>query len=369
MDLATAICRLSPTFFKTNHYDAEIALRMVREPSSLLRILLGGSNVVVAGRLVGAYTFIGQTKMAAQIKQAMELAGNTVRVSNPFENPEPVLRGRPRITSPHAARIQALWSGMRSQVLDAFDQVTPRKIDTAAYLAEMDERYVADAYNSLSIEGYRVTPDLIERVRTNDWNPDESADKQELSALAARGYYQAFQAVRQSITRILSGEPSAEVIDSDFQQWYGEMFSPSVRAGLLQAEQLAGYRNIPVYLRGSRHVPPASDAVADCMDAFRDLMAAETEAIVRAVLGHYVFVYVHPYPDGNGRIGRFIMNAALSAGGYPWTVIRQSHRDEYLAALEEATISQSLRPFAEFVLQEMLAPVDNEKTDETGSLT
>jgi Fic family protein len=91
------------------------------------------------------------------------------------------------------------------------------------------------------------------------------------------------------------------------------------------------------------------------MDAFIGLMTGETEPIIRAVLGHYIFVYIHPYPDGNGRIGRFIMNAALAAGGFPWTVIRESRRDEYLSALEEATTSQDLRPFAVFVLGEMRA--------------
>ena len=36
--------------------------------------------------------------------------------------------------------------------------------------------------------------------------------------------------------------------------------------------------------------------------------------------------YLHPYPDGNGRIARFLMNAMLASGGYPWTVIRVEDR-------------------------------------------
>ncbi len=79
---------------------------------------------------------------------------------------------------------------------------------------------------------------------------------------------------------------------------------------------------------------------------------------MRVVLGHYVFVYIHPFSDGNGRIGRFIMNAGFASGGYPWTVIRQIRRAEYLAALEEASLTQNLRPFADFVRQEMQASGD-----------
>ncbi|WP_366635422.1 Fic family protein [Aquisalimonas sp.] len=41
---------------------------------------------------------------------------------------------------------------------------------------------------------------------------------------------------------------------------------------------------------------------------------------MRAVLGHWLFGSIHPYPDGNGRMGRFTMNAMLASGGYPWTV-------------------------------------------------
>ncbi|HRH89073.1 MAG TPA: Fic family protein, partial [Rubrivivax sp.] len=40
------------------------------------------------------------------------------------------------------------------------------------------------------------------------------------------------------------------------------------------------------------------------------------------MLGHFLFVHIHPYSDGNGRIGRFILNTFLASGGYPWTVIR-----------------------------------------------
>lgn len=354
MDLPTAICRLAEPFYRTTPEAAEIALRMVRDPSDLLRLLLEGSQVVVAGRLVGAYTFLGDTRTAKRIKDTMEAAGSTVRVSNPFERAEPALGGLSRVTSPHIARIQALWSEMQEGVLQVFDDRPPRTVDPAEYLADVDERYAADAYNSLSIEGYRVTPELIERVRKGDWSPSTSeADNQQSNALAARGYYQAFQAVKASIAQVLTGESSAEVIERDLQAWYRDMFSPAVTAGLLQAGQLAGYRNNPVYLRGSRYVPPAAEAVADCMDAFFELLRAEKDPIVRAILGHFVFVYIHPYPDGNGRIGRFLMNAALASGGYPWTVIRQQRRDDYLAALEMASTHHDIAAFARFVRGEM----------------
>jgi Fic family protein len=67
------------------------------------------------------------------------------------------------------------------------------------------------------------------------------------------------------------------------------------------------------------------------------------------VLGHFIFVYIHPYGDGNGRIGRFLMNTLLASGGYPWTVVQVTARDEYMHALEEASVKENIQPFAKFI--------------------
>lgn len=48
-------------------------------------------------------------------------------------------------------------------------------------------------------------------------------------------------------------------------------------------------------------------------------------------------------------MGRFLMNAMLASGGYPWTVIPVDRRDEYMAALEAASGRQDIVPFAALV--------------------
>jgi Fic family protein len=55
--------------------------------------------------------------------------------------------------------------------------------------------------------------------------------------------------------------------------------------------------------------------------------------------------------DGNGRMGRFLMNAMLISGGYPWTVIPVERRDDYMQALEKASAEQDIVPFANFLGQ------------------
>jgi Fic family protein len=49
--------------------------------------------------------------------------------------------------------------------------------------------------------------------------------------------------------------------------------------------------------------------------------------------------------DGNGRMGRFLMNVMLASGGYPWTVIPVEKRSEYMKALQQASAEQVIAPF------------------------
>ncbi len=354
--LAEVLCRVGPLFFKNNPREAEIALGLIRDPGDLLAVLLAGEGMPsAAGRLAGALRFMGRYADSDRIIETMKHAKHNVRESNPFEAQKPTL-GNSRERSPYAMRIQSMWAGWRVDVLSVFPSAPGLPKTPDNYLTQVGERYVADAYNSLSIEGYQVNDELIERVAKGNWNPDDDEqDKGDRDALAARGYFQAFQAAKTSLAAILSGENPGEVARRAHHQWYGELFAPSVAAGIVEPHQLAGYRSGPVYIRNSMHTPLPREALADSMEMLFNLIAQETEPAVRAVLGHHLFVFIHPYYDGNGRIGRFLMNAMLASGGYPWTIIRMKSRDKYMNALETASAGGDIKPFAKFIVQEMHA--------------
>ena len=346
-----ALILVPEVFFQNHPTEARTVLAMMPDASRLLGKLLDGGHTRAAGRLAGAFRSIGSEKVADEILAAMKAASHDVREINPFEQ-SILVPNAGRITSPHVHRIRLKWESMRDDVIDLFPKAQPITNDIDAYLKQIDEIYVTDAYHSLSIEGYRVSPELIDKVRSGTWNPEtDEQDRALKDALAARGYWEAFQRVKESIRAVLEGADAGEVVERDLSDWYRNLFAPSVTAGILKASQLAGYRSSPVYIRQSQHVPMSPEAVRDCMPVFFDLLKAEDDPTVRIVLGHFIFVFIHPFLDGNGRIARFLMNVMMAAAGQPWTVIKLEQRAAYMAALETASEREDIRPFAAFLAE------------------
>lgn len=91
------------------------------------------------------------------------------------------------------------------------------------------------------------------------------------------------------------------------------------------------------------------EAVRDVIPALFELLRSEEDAGVRAVLGQFIFVYVHPYMDGNGRIGCFLFNTMLASGEYSWAIVPVERRNAYMAALERASVDGGIQDFARFL--------------------
>ena len=221
----------------------------------------------------------GRPDWADEIISAMKSAGYDVRESNPFEAGQifGTLR-RPR--APIVGRVEMLWESMRGAVVETFPKEPGLPKDKDAYLRFVDGIYQSDAYHSLSIEGYSVTPEVIERVRQGNWDPEHHEDdRKSRDALAARGYWQAFQLVKGSVEKVIAGENAGACVRAAHKEWYRELFQPCVAAGLIEPGALAGYRNIPVYLRTSRYVPPRWEAVRDAMPVLFDLLEREAEPV------------------------------------------------------------------------------------------
>ena len=340
-----ALVMASPNLFRSSGITMRTELSSIKDSSDILPYLLDKGRSSRAGRLIGAFKNVQMATIADEIQSTMTRFGYTIREEDPFDDSYQFTRE----LSPYATRLRLMWRSMRDTVFTTKPDES-NIIDTAAYMKDVEYRYKLDAYHSLSIEGYRVTEELIEKVRSGKWNPENNpSDKEDKAALAARGYWQAFQEVKKSLASILNGANAGSVVEKDHRNWYQEMFAPAVMAGIIKASDIAGYRTNQVYIRNSMHTPLNPEAVRDAMPVLFDLLKNEDDAWVRAVLGHFIFTFIHPYMDGNGRMGRFLMNVMLASGGYRWTIIRKEIRDEYMSALERASVQGDISSFAELL--------------------
>jgi hypothetical protein len=348
-NLAASIVHSSKSIFTQKTIQMRTLLSMVTDASEVLRVLLEGGHVASAGRLAGGFRNIGRSLIADNIIKGMEAADFKVKEIDPFEDEMQITFGR-REVSPYVNRMRLMWQSKRKDVIAHFPDAPVEKVDIQGYIAELEDTFVTDAYHSLSIEGYRVTYDLIEHVRTGTWDPEQSDDsKKHVDAMAAKGYWDAFQEVKQAVEHVLAGENPGVVLEATHADWYLKLFGPSVAAGIIKQSDLAGYRTGPVFIRKSMHTPPSREAIRDMMPALFDLLMEEESPAVRIILGHFIFVYIHPYFDGNGRMGRFVMNLMMASGGYSWTVVPVERRDEYMQALESASVNEDIIPFTHFI--------------------
>lgn len=97
-------------------------------------------------------------------------------------------------------------------------------------------------------------------------------------------------------------------------------------------------RAIQVYMYDSPHIPPPPhDVSLYMMQWLRWLGSDEAfryEAIARVALAHHQFEAIHPFADGNGRVGRLLMNLMLMRYGYPPALLLHSWRTRYIEALQ-----------------------------------
>lgn len=345
-----ALCRMPASFYTQQSEEAEIAIGLLKKTEKILHYLLKEGMVQAAGRLSGALRHLGRVDMADTILNAMNRAGFIVKEANPFKT-KIFFQEKP-FQSPYSARIIAMWEKTRKTVIRLFPKPEISTERRVQLINQIDEVYSRDAYHSLSIEGYEVSEELIAKFASGAWNPDSSRqDNEWKNAMAAKGYYEAFQRVKITLHAMLAADNPVAILQKQFSDWYTALFSPAVQAGIISATQLAGYRQQAVYIRNAMHVPPPHDAVYDCMESLFSCMNKEESAAVKAVLTHWLIGFIHPYVDGNGRMARFAMNAFLVTNGYPWAVVEVQNRKQYLDALEKASLQQDIQDFCQLIIR------------------
>lgn len=198
-------------------------------------------------------------------------------------------------------------------------------------------------YNSNAIEGNSLT------MKETFWVIQEGLtikDKPLKDHLEARNHKEALDFLY-------------ELIDKEKQNTISEHLIRQLHQLVVQDSQkeIAGkFREGEVYISGAKHRPPSGIEVPHQMHELMQWLLQNEKILhpveLAAVL-HHKFVHIHPFWDGNGRVGRLLMNIIILQTGYPLAIILRNDRKRYYRVLALADEGK-YKPLCEMVAQAVL---------------
>jgi Fic family protein len=130
-------------------------------------------------------------------------------------------------------------------------------------------------------------------------------------------------------------------------------------------ESIAGrFRQPGEYVRVGSHIAPAPEQVEallqDMLVAFaNNVIDRPTQRLARL---HLEFERIHPFVDGNGRIGRILLNDALYRLGFPPVIVRNKGKTTYYAHLRTYDTTGNVKPFEDHLIVLMLESLNRRIT-------
>jgi Fic family protein len=191
---------------------------------------------------------------------------------------------------------------------------------------------IMNAYYSNLIEGHNTRPRDIARALAGDFDQDEG--RRNLQAEAA-SHVRVQEVLDRRAAEGIRSEPASTAFIADLHR----AFYDGVPAAMLQIKNgERTYAMVPGEWRSEdvhdvvvgRHRPPASRYVRDFMDYFawryRFEPLGKAARIVALAAAHHRLNYIHPFPDGNGRVSRLMSHAMAHEAGIGahglWSIAR-----------------------------------------------
>lgn len=282
-----------------------------------------------------------------------------------------------------AFRIEpALLADTPPEIADAAAELSAAAATLGAALHPLTAQSLAglvrimNSYYSNLIEGHHTRPRDIERALADDFDADE--ERRILQVEAA-----AHVRLQAEIDRMAASEKLPEPASADFLQYLHRAFYADAPPAMLQIVARDGRQLVmkPGNFRSSapedvvvgRHIPPSGPAVTSMMESFQRRYRLEplgrAGRLMAMAAAHHRFNYIHPFPDGNGRVSRLMSHAMAHRAGIGahglWSVSRGlarglDSRTEYKSMMDRADAPRqgdldgrgnlSLRALEEFVL-------------------
>lgn len=190
---------------------------------------------------------------------------------------------------------------------------------TAASLASLVR--IMNTYYSNLIEGHDTRPRDIERVLAGQLDQDKERRNLQLEAAA-------HVRVQAEVDRMAAEGTLPEPASVEFLRWLHRAFYRDAPEEMLKVRgdkaefvmEPGEWRTRPEHeVAVGRHIPPSSERVDDFMRYFEGRFCfadmGKAARIMAIASAHHRFNYIHPFPDGNGRVSRLMSHAmALKAG-------------------------------------------------------
>lgn len=248
----------------------------------------------------------------------------------------------PRIKSPFISRRQieptSFGNDVPSDIISLADELVYKSGKLSAKLPQQTASNlttttrIMNTYYSNLIEGHKTLPRDIERGLNDDFDQDTNRRNLQLEAVAHTKLQ--IEIDRQASNGELQEPASKDFILSLHRKFYADAPQSMLQIG----EGDHAFQMIPGQWRSQkrhdvfvgRHLPPASNRVAEFMDYFEEKFKFDyldkREKIIALAVSHHRFNFIHPFPDGNGRISRLMSHAMVAKAGIGshglWSVSR-----------------------------------------------
>lgn len=121
-----------------------------------------------------------------------------------------------------------------------------------------------------------------------------------------------------------------------------------------------------VNVKVGEHIAPQPSMINELMmQLFSWLKESDEHMLLKSCIFHYEFEFIHPFSDGNGRVGRLWQSVILNSFNplfslFPIESIVRDHQEEYYKAIEDSTQVGESTPFIEFMLEMIWQSIQNE---------
>jgi len=180
---------------------------------------------------------------------------------------------------------------------------------------------IMNSYYSNLIEGHDTRPKDIERALANELDPDQQRRNLQLEA-------KAHVRVQAEIDLMAAEDRLPEPASINFIRWLHREFYRDAPEDMLRIRtseveflmEPGEWRSLPKHDNAvGQHIPPSSHRVADFMAYFEDryrIAGRRSGTQIQALAAaHHRFNYIHPFPDGNGRVSRLMSHAMAHHAG------------------------------------------------------